>query len=328
MAFVRHDLSSRLPEPRGAVVAIGNFDGVHRGHRSVLDRALYLARGEGRAALVLSFEPHPRTLFKPDSPVFRLTPEADKARILEALGFDGLIVLPFTREVAGTSAPDFVARYLAERLGAAHVVSGFDFHFGAKREGTPERLQTLGAEHGMAVTIIDAYREDGEALSSSRVRRMLGDGDVTAAARALGHRWSVSGTIERGQQLGRTLGYPTANIVPDPANRLAHGIYAVRYERENGDRHDGVASFGRRPTVELGAPWLETYLFDFPRNGESGDLYGERGRVSFFERLRGEETFASLDDLTAQMKRDEADARSIMKRAEPLGALDAALNFP
>ena len=328
MAFLRHDLSRRLEASRGAVVAIGNFDGVHRGHRAVLDRALDLARQEGRAALVLSFEPHPRTLFKPDAPVFRLTPEDEKARILEALGYDGLVVLPFTRAVAGTSAPDFVATYLRDRLGAAHVVAGFDFHFGAHREGTPERLDALGAEAGMRVTIVPAYEEGGEALSSSRIRRLIGDGDVAAAARALGHRWAVGGTIARGQQLGRTLGYPTANIVPDPAMRLAHGIYAVRYERPDGARHDGVASFGRRPTVdEAGAPWLETFVFDFPAAGESGDLYGEGARVSFFERLRGEERFASLEELTAQMKRDEAAARSVMREAEPLGALDARLNF-
>ena len=322
MAFLRHDLSRPLAGPREAVVAIGNFDGVHRGHRAVLDRTLALAKEEGRPALVLSFEPHPRTLFNPDSPVFRLTPADDKARILRALGFDGLVVLPFTREVAGTSAPDFVQTYLHERLGAAHVVSGFDFHFGRKREGTPGRLEELGRERGIAVTIVPAYEEDGEALSSSRIRRMLGAGEVDAAARTLGHRWSVSGTIERGQQLGRTLGYPTANIVPDPANRLAHGIYAVRYTRPDGERRDGVASFGRRPTVALGAPWLETFLFDF-----SGDLYGEHATVAFFERLRGEETFETLEALVAQMKRDEATARAIMAKAEPLGALDAALNF-
>ena len=326
MPFLRHELSEPLETSRGAVVApvvaLGNFDGVHRGHRAVLDRALAVARDEGRPALVLSFEPHPRTLFKPDSPVFRLTPEDDKARILEALGFDGLATLPFTREVAGTAAADFVETYLAERLGAAHVVSGFNFHFGRKREGTPERLRELGREHGIGVTLVDAYEEEGEALSSSRIRRLLGDGDVAAAARALGHRWSVSGEIVRGQQLGRTLGFPTANIVPDPANRLAHGIYAVRYRRGNGDLHDGVASFGRRPTVELGAPWLETFLFDF-----DGNLYSEQGRVALFERLRQEEAFSSVKALTEQMHRDAGAAREIMSQVEPLGELDRILNF-
>ena len=325
MAFLRHDLRTTLDAPRGSVVAIGNFDGVHRGHRAVLDRALALARAEGRAALVLSFEPHPRTFFRPAEPVFRLTPEADKARILEALGFDGLVVLPFTAEVAATPAPDFVRLYLAERLGAAHVVAGFDFHFGARREGTPERLVELGRAHGIEATLVEAFTEGGEALSSSRIRESLAAGDVAAAARALGHRWSVSGTIERGQQLGRELGFPTANIVPraDGAFALAHGIYAVRFTRADGTRHDGVASFGRRPTIgEGGAPWLETFLFDF-----NGDLYGEHATVAFFERLRGEEAFENVDALVQQMHRDADAARAVMAAARPLGALDRALNF-
>ena len=320
MTFV-HDLSRPLREDRGGVVAIGNFDGVHRGHQAVLGRALDLARKRRGPALVLSFEPHPRTLFKPDSPVFRLTPERDKARVLRALGFDRLAVLPFTRDVAATSAEDFVLRYIVEGLGAAAVVTGYDFHFGARRTGTPDRLRELGREHGFAVQIVDAFADEGGALSSSRIRRLLGDGDVASAADALGYRWNVSGTVEQGQQLGRTLGYPTANIVPPPENRLAHGIYAVRF-RFGDALHDGVASFGRRPTIKEGAPWLETHLFDF-----DGDLYGREAHVSLFGRLRGEERFASADALVEQMHRDAADARAVLASAAPLSPLDRTLNF-
>ena len=318
--FHHRRLDGRVAEASGAVVAIGNFDGVHLGHRAVLDMALELAREADRPAWVLSFEPHPRTLFNPDAPVFRLTPEAEKARILAALGFDGLAVLPFTHETAALSASDFVT-LITERMEPAHLVAGFDFHFGRKREGTPEALVSLARGNGMDATIVAEHADAGGAVSSSRIRRLLGAGNVAAAAESLGHRWAVSGEIVRGQQLGRTLGYPTANIVPHDI-RLEHGIYAVRFRREDSGLHDGVASWGRRPTFDNGPAWLETYLFDF-----SGDLYGEHCTVSFFERLRGEERFDSAEALTEQMRRDEAAARDHLAGVKPLTSLDRVLNF-
>ncbi|MDF1601130.1 bifunctional riboflavin kinase/FAD synthetase [Mesorhizobium sp. YIM 152430] len=317
--------SDALPERlRGAVVAIGNFDGVHRGHRAVLDRALEEARRLGAPALVLTFDPHPRTLFRPDIPLFRLTSSAMKARLLDACGFDGMVEQTFDLDFAGLTAEEFVATILVERLGIAHAVTGFDFHFGKARSGGPAFLMEAGGRHGFGVTLVDAFRDEGaEIVSSSRIRDLLAEGEVAEAAGQLGYRFAVEAEIVGGEKLGRTLRYPTANMMLSPDTHLAHGIYAVRMRRAGGSLHDGVASFGRRPTVtEDGAPLLETFLFDF-----SGDLYGETCRVGFFARLRGEEKFDGLDALTRQMKRDEAEARAVMEKAQPLSELDAALHF-
>lgn len=317
--------SDALPDRlRGAVVAIGNFDGVHRGHRAVLDRALEEARRLGAPALVLTFDPHPRTLFRPDIPLFRLTSSTMKARLLDACGFDGMVEQEFDLDFAGLTAEEFVATILVERLGIAHAVTGFDFHFGKARSGGPAFLMEAGARHGFGVSLVDAFRDEGaEIVSSSRIRELLTGGEVAEVAGLLGYRFAVEAKIVGGEKLGRTLGYPTANMVLSPDVHLAHGIYAVRMKRADGALHDGVASFGRRPTVtEDGAPLLETFLFDF-----SGDLYGETCQIGFFARLRGEERFHGLDALTAQMKRDEEEARAVMEKAQPVGELDAALHF-
>ncbi len=324
MSAAARILDKPLPDAmRGAVIAIGNFDGVHRGHQTVLNAALAIGRETGTKVFALSFEPHPRTLFKPDSPVFRLTPRDMKARIVQAAGVDGLLVLPFTRDLAGTSAQDFVDRHLVEATGASHVVTGFNFMFGRKREGTPDFLREAGGRAGFGVTIVEEYRDGaGEELSSSRIRRLLGEGDVDHAARLLGYRWCVGGTVVKGAQLGRTLGYPTANLSLADNCRLAHGIYAVRLRRADGSLHDGVASYGRRPTFDNGAPLLETFVFDF-----DGDLYGEEIEVTLFAHLRGEEKFDSAEALVKQMDRDSAAARAILAKAEPHSALDRAIAF-
>lgn len=323
--FVNHDLAQPLPAAlRGAVLAIGNFDGVHRGHQYVLQHALDEAKRRNAPCFALSFEPHPRTLFKPESPVFRLTPEPMKAHVLQGFGCDGLLTLAFTKELAGTQAEDFVTRYLVENAGAAHVISGFNFHFGKGRQGSPAFLQEAGKRHGFGVTIVEAHHHEDEAepISSSRIRRLLGAGQSEAAAGLLGYRWAVSGDVVQGQQLGRTLGYPTANLILPPSCHLAHGIYAVRFRRADGTLHDGVASYGRRPTFDNGAAWLETFVFDF-----TGDLYGETVTVSLFDYLRGEEKFDSAEALVEQMDRDSAKARHALAGAEPLSALDQRLNF-
>ncbi len=323
--FTRIADGASLPAAlRGAVVAIGNFDGVHRGHRIVLDRALAEAARLGAPVIVLTFEPHPRALFSPDTAPFRITPADLKAGIVAALGFDAIVEQPFTRAFASLTAEDFVARFLCDELGIAHVVTGFDFHFGARRSGGPAYLMEAGAARGFGVTLVDAFRDEGaEIVSSSRIRTMLEAGDVAEAAGQLGYRYRVRAPVTKGRQLGRTLGYPTANMALDPDNRLAHGIYAVRLRRADGTLHDGVASFGRRPTVtEEGAPLLETFVFDF-----SGDLYGEECTVSFFGFLRGEVKFDGLDALTAQMQRDDAEARALLAGVTPLGDLDRALSF-
>lgn len=309
---------------RGGVVAIGNFDGVHRGHQTVLKRALEEAEQRNVPVLALTFEPHPRKLFRPDDPLFILTPPAMKANLLAELGFDAMVVQPFTRDFAEMSADDFVTNMLERRLGISHVVTGFDFHFGKGRQGGPAFLMESGDRHGFGVSLVDAFRDEGaEIVSSSRIRKLLEDGDATAAAGLLGYRYTVQAEIRGGQQLGRTLGFPTANMRLPADVALRQGIYAVRFRRADGSLHDGVASFGRRPTVnDNGDPLLETFVFDF-----SGDLYGENCRVSLFGFLRDEIKFDGLDGLVAQMKRDEEEAKALLSGVRPLSELDARVSF-
>jgi riboflavin kinase/FMN adenylyltransferase len=315
----------RLPAAlRGGVVAIGNFDGVHRGHQAVLQRALDEASRLGVPAIVLTFEPHPRKVFRPEAPLFILTPPPMKARLLAELGFDAVVEQAFTRDFASQDAETFVTRVLEENLGIGHAVTGFDFHFGKNRQGGPAYLMAAGERHGFGVTLVDAFRDEGaEIVSSSRIRELLASGEVAEAAGLLGYRFTVEAEVIGGKQLGRTLGFPTANMVLSQEAELKHGIYAVRLRRADGSLHDGVASFGRRPTVdEDGAPLLETFVFDF-----SGDLYGETCSVSLFGYLRSEKKFDGLDALTMQMKRDEEEARALLAGVRPLGELDAKVAF-
>ena len=306
-----------------AVVAVGNFDGVHRGHQAVLGAARQIARETGRPLVCLTFEPHPRTVFRPDHPVARLTPAPMKARLLGALGFDAVIEQPFDKAFASLSPEEFVETVLKRCLTASHVVAGFDFHYGARRAGSPQTLAASGREHGFGATLVPALNgEDGETISSSRIRPMLMTGDVAGAAKLFGYRWTIRGEIVHGQKLGRTLGYPTANLVLSDDDILAHGVYAVRLRRADGTLHDGVASFGRRPTFDNGAALFETFLFDF-----DGDLYGETVEVSLFAYLRGEEKFDSAAALVAQMDRDAQTARALLKTAEPLSDLDRSIGF-
>jgi riboflavin kinase/FMN adenylyltransferase len=319
------DVSALPPEVRGGVVAIGNFDGVHRGHQAVLERALEEAGRRAAPALVLTFEPHPRSVIRPDVPLFRLTPAPLKARLLQALGFRAVVEQPFTRRFAAQSAEAFVSGILDRGLGVCHAVTGFDFHFGKDRQGGPAYLMESGGRHGFGVTLVDAFRDEAaEVVSSTRIRALLAKGDVTEAAGLLGYRFTVEAPVVAGKKLGRTLGFPTANMALPASTGLAHGIYAVRFRRADGGMHDGVASFGRRPTVDAdGEALLETFVFDF-----TGDLYGETCAVSFFGRLRGEEKFASLDALVARMKRDDAEARALLSGVRPLSPLDLAVAFP
>jgi riboflavin kinase/FMN adenylyltransferase len=323
--FHRNEKKNPLPEDlKGGVVAIGNFDGVHRGHQSVLNRALELAERRGVPALVLTFEPHPRTVFNPERPVFRLTPAPLRARLLEAMGFHSVIEYPFDRDFASRSADDFIRAILIDWLGASEVVTGFDFHFGKGREGGPAFLMAAGERHGFGVTLIDAFRDEGaHVVSSSRIRSLLSQGDVAEAAGLLGYRFTVEAEVIKGQQLGRTLGFPTANMALAPESELKPGIYAVRLRRQDGRLYDGVASFGYRPTVtENGAPLLETFVFDF-----SGNLYGELCFVSFFGRLRDELKFDGLDPMVAQIRRDEEEARALLSGVWPIDELDAKIAF-
>ena len=323
--FHRNETRDLLPVAlHDGVVAIGSFDGVHRGHQTVLNRALDEARARGVPALVLTFEPHPREVFRPDEPVFRLTPAPLKARILEDMGFAAVIEYPFDRHFSQMSAQDFVRDVLKAWLKASHVVTGFDFHFGKGREGGPAFLMKAGADEGFGVSLVDAYRdENADVVSSSRIRSLLVEGHVAEAAGLLGYRYTVEAEVIGGKQLGRTLGYPTANMRLDPGVCLRNGIYAVRFRRADGSLHDAVASFGRRPTVTSdGEPLLETFLFDF-----SGDLYGEIASVSFFGHLRNELKFDGLEPLMVQMKQDDAEARALLAGVSALSAIDMGLCF-
>ena len=291
-------------------MAIGNFDGVHRGHKAVIARAQTQARALARPCAVLTFEPHPSDYFAREQVIFRLTPIAAKARLMQRLGLDGMIVLGFDAMMAGMSAEMFVTEILARRLGVSAVVAGYDFHFGKNRAGTPAFLQEAGARLGFAVDIVPKITADASgslaAVSSTATRAALENGDVALARELLGHDYFVTGVVIKGKQLGRALGFPTANIALDPSCRLAHGIYAVR-ARIDGVMHGGVASFGRRPTFDNGPPLLEVFVFDF-----AGDLYGHDMEVGFAGFIRGEEKFDGAEALVAQMRRDETQARGIL----------------
>ena len=298
------------PPLPGAVYAIGNFDGVHRGHQSVLARARALAQARGVPSAALTFEPHPADVFAGRPVVFRLTPFAQKAAGIEACGLSCVVSLSFDAALAAMPAEDFVARVLVERLGLSGLVAGADFHFGKGRSGSPQFLRQAGAAHGFAVEIVEKVEDGSEVISSTAIRQALERGDVAGATRMLGRPYAVSGVVVGGQKLGRTLGVPTANLVLPPTNRLAFGVYAVR-ARLGERRLEGVASFGVRPTVDSGAPLLETFLFDF-----EGDIYGQTLEVEIVARLRPELKFDGLEALKAAMQKDIADARARL-RAPP-----------
>ena len=294
---------------RGAVVAIGNFDGVHRGHRAVIAAALKRAKELGKPAAALTFEPHPRAFFKPGQPLFRLTDEAAKLRLLAATGLDGAIVLTFDAALAGLTAEQFVSRVLVDRFAVSGAVIGFNFHFGLSRGGSPDFLAAEGRKRGFAVEVVPRFEDNGRPVSSGPIRDALIAGRVDEAADLLGFPWFVSGKVIHGDKRGRELGFPTANLLLDAGCGLRHGIYAVRCS-VGGRRYDGVASFGRRPMFDNGAVLLEVFLFDF-----SGDIYDESIDVAFIGWIRDEQVFASVDDLIVQMKDDSRRAREALARA-------------
>jgi riboflavin kinase/FMN adenylyltransferase len=294
---------------RGAVVAIGNFDGVHRGHKAVIAAALARARTLSRPAAALTFEPHPRSFFSPGEPLFRLTDAAAKLRLLAATGLDGAIVLNFDAALASLTAEEFVRRILVERLAVSGAAIGFNFHFGAHRAGSPDFLAAEGKKYGFAVDVVPRFEDGGRPVSSGPIRAALAAGALDQAAEFLGYPWFVSGTVIHGDKRGRELGFPTANLQLDAACGLRHGIYAVR-TAVGGRRYDGVASFGRRPMFDNGTVLLEIFLFDF-----SGDLYGASIDVAFIAWLRDEQVFASAEDLVRQMQDDSRLARQALARA-------------
>jgi riboflavin kinase/FMN adenylyltransferase len=306
---VVRDGGSLPPRLTGAFVAIGNFDGVHRGHRAAIDAAIAGARGQGRAALVLTFEPHPRRFFLPDAKTFRLTPEPVKLRVLADTGIDGAVVMNFDAALAARTAEEFVTGTLVEWLKIAGVVVGDNFRFGKGRGGTPELLRAEGTRLGFEVKVLDRVTWRGKPVSSGAVRTALEKGDIAEANDLLGYNWFIEGGVIRGAARGRALGFPTANLELDPDCGLMHGIYAVRVLAE-GKEYDAVASFGRRPQFDHGPPLLEVMLFDF-----AGDLYDRVLTVEFVGLIRAERKFESVEALKMRMAVDCDEARAILARS-------------
>jgi riboflavin kinase / FMN adenylyltransferase len=301
---------------RGAVVAVGNFDGLHRGHQVLLALAKDLARKRGVALGILTFEPHPRSYFKPHEPVFRLTPPDLKARLAAKLGVDFIYAATFDNTLANTSPEDFVDLHLVKTLGVSQVVTGYDFHFGKGRKGNPEILKSLGLQHGFTVTVVDQVTDDdGQApFSSSSIRSALRRGHVKSAAHELGYNWTVMGEVVHGDKRGRTIGFPTANIILEPGAEPFRGIYAVDVRDAAADTNApawmGAAYFGDRPTFNTKRTFLEVFLLD-----QDIDLYGRTLLVSFVDVVRGDKTFSGVDDLVIQMKVDCEDVRRILTAA-------------
>jgi riboflavin kinase/FMN adenylyltransferase len=327
MRLLRHfeDVPADL---KGAVIAIGNFDGVHRGHQAVLARAKDEARRLDTKLGVLTFEPHPRSFFKPDEPAFRLTPFRIKMRHLQDLGVDVAFVLTFDADMVRRTAEVFIDEVLVKGLGVAHVVVGSDFCFGKGRGGNATVLAEAGKRYGFGVTALAPHGEDGEIFSSTLVRDRLQGGDPVAAAWALNRPWEIEARVEHGDKRGRTIGFPTANLHLGEFLQPKLGVYAVKAAIDSGHDLqwiDGVANLGRRPTVAGENVRFEVHLFDF-----DGDLYGKHLRVALLGFIRPEMKFSGLDQLKAQIAADCDTARRMLAeyRGPALGTHPAAQRAP
>ncbi|MES2988426.1 MAG: bifunctional riboflavin kinase/FAD synthetase [Pseudomonadota bacterium] len=306
----RLDGSSMVPDAfRGGIVALGNFDGFHLGHQAVVGHAVAEARAQGRPALVGTFDPHPKRYFQPQAEWFRLTTMDQRAALFAEAGVDALLVFPFDAALAALSAREFAAERLAEWIGAAGVVTGGDFTFGKGRSGDVATLARLGDELGFVAQTVPPVMQDGWVVSSSRVREHLRGGRPREAAALLTRPFAISGVVEKGAQLGRTLSYPTANMRLANYLRPAYGIYAVRGRLSDGRVLDGVANLGIRPSFEPPEELLETFFFDF-----SEDLYGQTIEIQLIDYIRPEAKFDDLATLKAQMDLDAAKARELLAR--------------
>lgn len=310
-----HGLDPLPQDLRGAAVALGNFDGVHFGHRAILAAA----RAAGGLLGVVTFEPHPRNVLRPVDRPFRLTSPAGKAQALADLGVDLLVEMPFNREFAALPPDEFVRYVLVEVVGARHVVIGFDFRFGAQRAGTSDTMRALGERYGFGVTVVDeVHAPDGTTFSSTAIRAHLRQGRPREAAQMLGRWWEIDGVVATGHQRGRTIGFPTANLTLGELLEPALGVYAVRCSIGEGDDlvwHDAIANLGRRPTVDGETLLLETHVFDY-----DGDLYGKPMRVQLLDFIRPEHKFDSFEQLRQQISKDCDTARAILADmpADPL----------
>ena len=304
----RLTLAGGIPEElRGSIVALGNFDGFHLGHQAVVGRAIARGFHERRPVVVATFDPHPVRFFKPELPPFRLTSLDQRERLFAHAGADAMLVFEFGEPLRSTSAEDFVGEILGRRIGAAGVVTGDDFSFGRGRAGNVEVLREQGAAHGIVAEAVAPVLIDGERVSSGRVREALVAGDIGTGTRLLTRDFAIEGVVERGDQRGRELGYPTANLTLGDYQRPKYGIYAVRVRLEDEHEYPGVASLGVRPTFEPPKELLEAYLFGF-----EGDLYGKRVEVALHGFIREERKFEGVEPLVAQMREDEAAARRML----------------
>jgi riboflavin kinase/FMN adenylyltransferase len=297
-----------IPEElRGAIVALGNFDGFHLGHQAVVGRAVQRGAHERRPVIVATFDPHPVRHFRPDAPPFRLTTLDQRERLFAHAGADAMLVFRFGAELASMDAPEFVADMMVGHIGASGVVTGDDFSFGKGRTGDPALLKTLGAAHGLAAEAVPQVLVDGERVSSGRVREALQAGDTATATRLLSRPFAIQGEVIHGDKRGRALGWPTANLELQNYLRPKYGIYAVRVTLDDDSEHAGVASLGVRPTFDPARELLEAVLFDF-----EGDLYGRTIEVALHHYLRPEMKFDSVDALKVQMDADAAQAKELL----------------
>jgi riboflavin kinase/FMN adenylyltransferase len=304
-------------------VALGNFDGVHRGHQRLLADTVAAARAAGGDAVALTFHPHPAQVLAPRLAPRLITSRERKLELIAEAGIDVCIVEPFDRELAALAPDDFLARVVVGAVGARHVVVGYDFSYGAKRAGTPETLARFGADHGFTTEVVAAVRVDGILASSTKTRNFIAAGNLEGARLLLGRDFDIDGTVQRGAGRGRTIGIPTANIavpIDGGAAWPPGGVYAVRVRDldASGAVVDGVANLGTKPTFEDdGELLLEIHLLDF-----AGDLFGHRLRVGFVERLRGERRFSGVDALVAQIRRDIERARALLAAPAPTAAAE------
>ena len=292
---------------RGGIVALGNFDGFHAGHQAVVGRALALAREREVPALVASFDPHPARLFQPDLPPFALTSMGQRFDLLTKFGMDAAVMIPFDRQLAALSAQDFVTQWLVRRMGVTGVVTGGDFTFGSNRSGDTALLAALGAENGFTAEVVAPVADGGGTISSTRVRNCLRAADPAGAAHLLTRPFTIRGAVEHGAKLGRTLGFPTANMRLGDYVRPAYGVYAVMVRVPGGKRIKGVANLGIRPMIEPPVELLETWLLDW-----DGDLYGKTLEVELIAYLRPEMKLPGLEALKTQIAADAEAARAAL----------------
>lgn len=308
MSIVRLDAREQMPAAlRGGIIALGNFDGFHRGHQAVAGAAIARARAESRPAIVATFDPHPVRFFAPNAAPFRLTTLDQREELFAAAGADAMLVFAFDAQLAATSAEDFVGELLVRRLGAAGVITGEDFTFGRGRRGNVSVLAGLAAASGMHAYAVSAVAQDGEVVSSSRIRDALKEGHCEEAARLLTRPFAIRGVVQPGDKLGRTIGFPTANLPLGSYLRPRYGVYAVTGHLPDGRTLKGAANLGVRPQFEPPKELLEPHFFDFDE-----DLYGQEIEVALHHFLRGEAKYATLDELTAQIARDCAAARDLL----------------